>query len=53
MEIDPEDMIFKLIKNDGNSVTGLNHKKQYHEIKLSRLDDKITIQIINISSKVI
>ena len=53
MEIDTQEMIFKLIKHDCTKDCSSNEKKHYHEIKLSRLNDKIIVQIINISSKVI
>ena len=47
-------MIFKLNKNNKTTVASeYSTKKQYHEINVSRLNDKIIVQIINISSRVI
>ena len=47
-------MIFKLNKqNNSISTSKCSEKKQYHEINVSRLNDKIIVQIINISSRVI
>ena len=47
-------MIFKLNKNNKTTVASeFSTKKQYHEINVSRLNDKIIVQIINISSRVI
>ena len=47
-------MIFKLNKSSEIEITGnFSTKKQYHEINVSRLNDKIILQIINISSRVI
>ena len=53
MASDTKEMIFKLNKNDSISSTEFKTKKQFHEINLSRLNDKVIVQIINISSRVI
>ena len=54
MATDTKEMIFKLNKqNNSISTSKCSEKKQYHEINVSRLNDKIIVQIINISSRVI
>ena len=52
MDTDTKKMIFK--SNSNSSSDGdTNTKKQYFEINLSRLNSKIIVQIINISSRFI
>ena len=43
MATDTKEMIFKVNKNGSISSTKFNCKKQFHEINLSRLNDKIII----------
>ena len=49
LELDTQDMIFKLKRLKSTD----EGDKKYHEIKLSHLNGKIIIQIIDISSKFI
>ena len=53
MATDTKEMIFKLNKNNSVSSSKGSTKKQYHEINVSRFNDKIIVEIINISSRVI
>ena len=53
MATDTKEMIFKLDQNNSVSSSKGSTKKQYHEINVSRLNDKIIVEIINISSRVI
>ena len=52
VDTDTKNMIFKSNSDSSRDGNG-NTKKQYFEINLSRLNGKIIVQIINISSRFI